>query len=376
MKEQYINLIFISNCDSNTVIIVKFGTKVCDAIKEYFKKISKSNLLINNKRESFFFLYNGQHIEFNCQSLVEDYFKGDCPTINVSQYINQTKEYLDFDIKETIKDNIYTSVYKAQLKPNKEIVAVKKIFKDRLKEEMKINLMKEEITDEDFKPEIIKFNKEIENMQNCMCQSSVEIYDFFDTQKEFIIVMEYCDGTLLKELCKKNPGFSSNEIKEILMQLNIVFKKLSTLHVAHRDIKLNNILIKYINDKKTKFRVLLSDYGISNQLYSLTKKYTTHAGSQITMAPEILKGEDYTNKCDLWSIGVIIFQLYCKNYPYKGSVEAAILKDIEKKGKSVLDFIPEEDSLLKDLLSKMLVEDPEKRISWEEYFNHPFFKDN
>ena len=375
MKEQYINLIFISNCDSNTVIIVKFGTKVCDAIKEYFKKISKSNLLINNKRESFFFLYNGQHIEFNCQSLVEDYFRGDYANIHVNQYINE-KVYLDFDIKETIKDNIYTSVYKAQLKSNKEIVAVKKIFKDRLKEEMKIKLMKEEITDEDFKPEIIKFNKEIENMQNCMCQSSVEIYDFFDTQKEFIIVMEYCDGTLLKELCKKNPGFSSNEIKGILLQLNIVFKKLSTLHVAHRDIKLNNILIKYINDKKTKFRVLLSDYGISNQLYSLTKKFTTLAGSQITMAPEILKGKDYTNKCDLWSLGVIIFQLYCKNYPYKGSVEAAILKDIEKKGQSVLDFIPKKDSLLKDLLSKMLVEDPEKRISWEEYFNHPFFKDN
>ena len=57
-------------------------------------------------------------------------------------------------------------------------------------------------------------------------------------------------------------------------------------------------------------------------------------------------------------------------------MEAAILKDIEKKGQSVLDFIPKKDSLLKDLLSKMLVEDPEKRISWEEYFNHPFFKDN
>ena len=135
-------------------------------------------------------------------------------------------------------------------------------------------------------------------------------------------------------------------------------------------------MIKYTNDEKTKFRVLLSDYGISNQLYSLTKKFTTRAGSVVTMAPEILSGKNYTNKCDLWSIGVIIYQLYCKKNPYSGSMETNVQEDIKKKGQSILDFIPVKDKLLKDLLSKILVENPEERISWEEYFNHPFFNND
>ena len=144
--------------------------------------------------------------------------------------------------------------------------------------------------------------------------------------------------------------------------------------ISHRDIKLNNILIKYLNPQKTKYKVLLSDYGISNQLYSLTQKFTTHAGSQLNMAPEILNDEKYSNKCDLWSLGIIIFQLYTKTFPYKGTVEKAILKQIEQKGQTVLALIDIKDIGLKDLLSKLLVRNPEKRISWEDYFKHPFFK--
>ena len=52
-------------------------------------------------------------------------------------------------------------------------------------------------------------------------------------------------------------------------------------NIVHRDIKLHNILVKYVNKEKTKFKVLLSDYGVSNQLSSITKKYKTYAGTRI-----------------------------------------------------------------------------------------------
>ena len=132
------------------------------------------------------------------------------------------------------------------------------------------------------------------------------------------------------------------------------------------------IIVKYLNEQKTKFKVLLSDYGVSNQIGSLTGNYKTHAGTQIIMAPEILKGEKYNNKCDLWSLGVNIFQLYTKKPPYSGSYDNVILQQIDKKGQTVLNVI--EDKTLKDLLSKLLVKNPNDRISWEEYFNHEFFK--
>ena len=56
----------------------------------------------------------------------------------------------------------------------------------------------------------------------------------------------------------------------------------------------------------------------------MTKKYKTHAGTQIIMAPEILSGKEYNNKCDLWSLGVIIYQLYTKKPPYTGRFDNEI----------------------------------------------------
>ena len=132
------------------------------------------------------------------------------------------------------------------------------------------------------------------------------------------------------------------------------------------------IIVKYLNEQKTKFKVLLSDYGVSNHINSITGKYRTIAGTKIIMAPEILNGEEYNNKCDLWSLGVNIFQLYTKKPPYSGNVEKAILNQIDKLGQKVLDVI--KDDNLKDLLSKLLVKEPKKRISWEEYFKHKFFQ--
>ena len=118
------------------------------------------------------------------------------------------------------------------------------------------------------------------------------------------------------------------------------------------------IVIKYLNEDKTEFKVLLSDYGVSNQLESMTGKYHTNTGTKIFMAPEILRGEEYNNKCDLWSLGVNIFQLYTKKPPYNGNFESNILKQIDKLGQTVLSVIKEDK--LKNLLSKLLVSDPNK----------------
>ena len=280
------------------------------------------------------------------------------------------EQYEDIEIIETIKDNIYTCVEKAKYKDN--FVAVKKIKKEQLKEDIKLDKCIEEVTEEDFKEEIDKFNRELLIMKQCYCDNSVEIYGHFDTEEYFIIVMELCDDTLFHELAKTKKGFNSKEIREILLQLNNVFRIMNEHNIAHRDIKLNNILVKYLNSEKTKFKVLLSDYGVSNQLGSISKKYKTHAGTQIIMAPEILSGKEYNNKCDLWSLGVIIYQLYTKKLPYSGALDNEILKQIDQLGQSVLDVI--KDSKLKDLLSKLLVKNPEKRISWKEYLQHDYFR--
>jgi serine/threonine protein kinase len=288
--------------------------------------------------------------------------------INVNR-LEYNKKFRDYTKTRTIKDNIYTCVDEAKVEGH--LVAIKKIKKERIKEDIKEDLCTTIVTKEDFKPHVDNFNKELLYMELCHCENTVKIYDYYDTEKEFVIIMELCDDTLLNELAKTEKGFSTEKIKEIFIQLNNAFKIMHKNKISHRDIKLNNILVKYLDDKKSQFKVLLSDFGISNQLNMLTTHFSTKLGTRIIMAPEILKGEKYNDKCDLWSLGVNIYKLKTKDFPYKGKVDIDILRQINEIGQRVLNNI--DDRQLKNLLSRLLEANPENRISWEEYFEDEFF---
>ena len=365
----YYNFVF-DNGIENIILCVKKETTIKELFERYFKKKEKSNLLINNFERTYFH-YNGKKILYKDNlETVEHFFQLNFNRITV-EHLQYNKKFTDYKEEKLIKENMLTIVYKGKIKYTQQYVAIKKIKKEALKEELKLEMGVNEIKDEDFEKEIMKFNRELINMEKCQCENSVEIYDYFDTEQYFIIIMELCDNNLLYELLKTKNGFNINQIKDILLQLNNVFKKMHENNIAHRDIKINNILVKYLDNKKTKFKILLSDYGISNQLISMSQNYSTHAGTATIMAPEILEGEDYNDKCDIWSLGITIYYLYFKDLPYKGKCESKILKEIKKLGLTVLDKI--KDNNIKDLLSKMLVINPDERISWEDYFNHPFF---
>ena len=372
---QYYNVIFDNLFGDLTLIVIEKTKTLKDLFDKYLKEKKKSNLLVENI-EKLYFCYNGKKIPSTKNLQTLESFFGGIPNHKILVFhLEYNNDLKDYEEEEVIKDNVLTIVYKAKRKQDfyrEKYVAIKKIKKDALKEELKIKLSKNEINEEDFKQEISKFNRELKNMEICYCENTVKLYDYFDTEKYFIIIMELCDNNLFYELCNTQSGFNVEQLKDILLQLNNVFKKMHENHISHRDIKIYNILVKYLNKKKTKFKVLLSDYGVSNQLSSMTKNYTTHAGSPIIMAPEILEGEDYNDKCDIWSLGITIYYLHTKDLPYKGKCEAKILKDIKKLGLSVLDRINNQN--LKDLLSKMLKIDPNERISWDDYFKHPFFK--
>ena len=92
------------------------------------------------------------------------------------------------------------------------------------------------------------------------------------------------------------------------------------------------------------------------------------------MAPEILEKKEYDEKCDLWSIGIIIYRLLFFNSPFSGYTETALIKNIKKLGNNKLKKSGNKE--LDDLIKKLLEKDPEKRINWANYFNHPFFNDS
>ena len=118
----------------------------------------------------------------------------------------------------------------------------------------------------------------------------------------------------------------------------------------------------------------LADYGLSKHLLSLTKKFSTQIGTLNMMAPEILEGKQYDEKCDLWSLGIIIYILYFHKYPYNGINESDILNQINNLNHKILKKTG--NVHLDNLILKLLTINPKERITWKAYFNHPFFKNN
>ena len=369
MEQSSYNLIF-SGFDKLIALVENGGTKISELIKIYFKRIEKSNLVVNNV-SNIYFIYNTKVINPNDYGkTISEYFLNGS-TIYV---MNKYQEYKYENNIETISQTQFTCIYKAKLlnHNNKdEFVAVKKIFKDKIKKQMKY-IKHKKITEEDFKSEIQKFNKEIKNMEICQCENSVKIYDFFDKEKEFEIIMELCDKNLFDILLERKRGFNAEEIKNILLQSNNAFNLMKENKIIYRDIKTNNILVKYLNEEKTKYKVLLCDYGISKQIELMTRKYMSHVGTHCYTAPEILNDEVYNYKCDLWSLGITIYQLYTRELPYDAGTEKGILNQINEKGQTVLDAI--KDDKLKNLLMKLLEKDQKKRYTWDDYFKDPFFE--
>ena len=218
-----------------------------------------------------------------------------------------------------------------------------------------------------------KIEREFDCMKKCECENSVKLYDVKYYPDEIHMIIELCDIDLDKLLYyhHNNVPFTIEEIRDLFLKLNNGFKVLRKNNIIHRDLKPDNIMIKYTKDK-TGIIPKISDYGLSKVLLS---EYNNTKGPshQLYMAPELIDGTKYNEKVDLWSIGCIMNELYTKkiyyNEFYYGKNIRVILNDYyygnNRRNSLDLNFY--------DLLIKLLESNPERRISWNEYFYHPFF---
>ena len=256
-----------------------------------------------------------------------------------------------YEKKTMIGSGSYSYVYKGINKSTGIYVAIKEINKEKYMEKTKLCFQESDI------------------MKKLNFENSISLIETYETEQNYYIIMDFCICNLEEYLKMRNECFSIYEIFELLKQLNNTFKYLYKNNLIHRDIKPSNILLSI--DKVNKIKFKLSDYGTCIDLN--TKNLTnTRAGTPLTMAPEILKGESFSNKCDIWSLGIVIYYMLFRNYPYNGNGEYQIIKDIESNKKLTLT----NDNDLNNLILRMLTPNIDKRISWEEYFNHPFFKKN
>ena len=214
----------------------------------------------------------------------------------------------EIDFSKRLGKGGFGDVYKAIQKNSGKVYAIKRIL------------------NKDYKDE------EINNMLTVMNKSenSIKYFGFFIKDNLIYLIMELCDCSLEQIITEKK--LNEKEIKEILEQLNDVFKIMNENSIIHRDIKPENILIKKLENNK--FLYKLSDYGLSKKL-AQSHKASTHAGTSEQIAPEIKKNLNIDKtKVDLWSIGILIHKLYFGKTPVNNIIQKTnniYLDDLIKK---------------------------------------------
>ena len=288
---------------------------------------------------------------------------------NISDYNNY------YTIEKKIGDTKYATVYKGKDNNTNEIRAIKVFDKNKIRNNYKRKKFIE-MSDLEMTKYIARFNNEINHLKMIDQEgnnNTVKFIESFNTDDNFAIVMELCDDNLLNLFTKRNEPFDSKTIKNILCYLNNSFKIMAKNKLVHMALNLENILVKYEDQRKTNYIVKLKLTDDSCLINELPKRpnYNRGEGFLNYIAPEILKNQKYDEKCDLWSLGIIIYLLYFKCYPYNGNNEKEILEQIKQKK----EVIKTDNISLNDLIQKLLVEDPKYRLTWSQYFSHPFFMD-
>ena len=262
----------------------------------------------------------------------------------------------NYEIIETMEDNSLNLLFKAKEKKTNNLVAIRVYMKQYL----------ERIYGAD-KLEFAKKNlrKGIEYLKSCDGEYSLKLIDELEHQDGFNIVTELCDTTLDKHLINLGGTLTIKEIKEIFSKLNIGLREMYNNDIIHGDLSLKNILVKYKEDDT----VIPKIYNYGKKLFFDDKLELMHSETYYS-APELLNGDKYNNKIDLWSIGIMLYRLYFGEFPYKGKTQVAIYNQImnqeplRKRGKN---------DLLDDLISRLLKVNPKQRLDWEEYFSHEFW---
>ena len=268
-----------------------------------------------------------------------------------------------------------TNIYKVKSIENNKIKAIKIFDINKIKNNFRKNNLRI-IGNDEINVYINDIYKLIQNMifiegKYKEKNNIVKFYEYFHFKDEIAIVMELCDDNLLNLFVNKKQNLSSKEIYEILSQLNNFFRIMTKNKLIYRTLNIKKILIKYENKEKTKYKVKIKLSEDNCFVKDLANNPIKKESQNINfIAPEILKKEDYNEKCDLWSIGVIIYILSFRKYPYIGNRKKEILNEIKSKGKLPINS---GDSNLNDLIKGLLKEEPNKRFTWEQYFNHPFF---
>jgi serine/threonine protein kinase len=244
-----------------------------------------------------------------------------------------------YDLICVIGNGANSTVYKSYSKLINDFVAVKEI---------------------NFKNKTPMIEMEINIIKKLECENILKFIDVIYEKKKLYIITDLCEYSLTAVISNIH---SEEMILYIFKQLANGFNYLYGNKIIHRDIKPDNILI-------CKYKIKIADFGFAREFINENSLLNTICGTPIYMAPEIIVNNEYGIKSDIWSLGVILYQIIYKKFPYEKVKNINELINIFQNKKPIVYFKTNYSDDLIDLLKSMLQIDPDNRISWIDFFKH------
>lgn len=212
-----------------------------------------------------------------------------------------------------------------------------------------------------------KVFREIFILKKIQSNYVINIFEYFENDENFFIVLNHMPGGDLLQYLKENGALSEDFAKYLFKQILLGVQSIHQHKILHRDIKLDNVLLD-----STQSNIKICDFGVSKILKTKNQMMDEKCGTPAYLAPEIILGCGYEGYwSDIWSLGVLLYCLTCASVPFRGQN----IPDLHKSILSGTYTLPSHLSdPVKDLISKMLKKVPTDRISIENSLGHKWFE--
>uniref|UniRef100_A0A182XV80 Aurora kinase n=1 Tax=Anopheles stephensi TaxID=30069 RepID=A0A182XV80_ANOST len=255
----------------------------------------------------------------------------------------------NFDIGRPLGRGKFGNVYLAREKETKFVIALKVLFK-------------KQVHAQGIEHQV---RREIEIQSHLRHPNILRMYGYFHDESRIYLILEYAPGgTLFKEQ-QQQPGKRFPE-KRCAIYVYSLVSALIYLHernVIHRDIKPENLLLGHGGELK------IADFGWS--VHEPTSSRTTLCGTLDYLSPEMVQGQPHTKTVDLWSLGVLAYELLCGKAPFLANTYEETYRKIMK-----VQYIvpPDVTKAAAHLISRLLVKDPANRMPLENVAIHPWIQ--
>ncbi|XP_045545244.1 serine/threonine-protein kinase ULK3 isoform X2 [Salmo salar] len=254
----------------------------------------------------------------------------------------------DFILTERLGSGTYATVYKAYRKgDNREVVAVKVVGKKSLNKVSMENLL-----------------TEIEILKTVRHPHIVQLKDFQWDSENIYLILEWCSGGDLSRFIHSRRMLPERVARLFLQQIACALQFLHNHNISHLDLKPQNILLSGSVLK-------LADFGFASYM-SPWDEQSALRGSPLYMAPEMVCRRQYDSRVDLWSVGVILYETLFGRAPFASRSYAELEEKIRSDKPIELPAGARVSRNCRDLLLRLLDRDPDTRLTFTQFFSHPW----